>query len=198
MSRKGLWIAAVVVIVSNAYTLGSARLNRMGEPEARVEQSLQQTARSQREATVADRVPGGRVAPRGADVVVVEKRRVPACGIAHEAVPLRHQQMRRTQVLGEAAQHELRIRLDSTHMHVDHAHTSRRRRQQRRSREQQHLSESNLRHAALQRPDRQRGIARVDAAQRHVRQLHAHRRGRRFSPRRFDTVRRRRPRSATS
>jgi len=32
--RKGLWIAAIVVIVSNAYTLGSARLNRMGEPEA--------------------------------------------------------------------------------------------------------------------------------------------------------------------
>ncbi len=34
MSRKGLWIAAIVVIVSNAYTLGSARFNRMGEPEA--------------------------------------------------------------------------------------------------------------------------------------------------------------------
>jgi len=34
MGRKGLWIAAVVVIVSNAYTLGSAGFNRRGEPEA--------------------------------------------------------------------------------------------------------------------------------------------------------------------
>ncbi len=34
MVRKGLWIAAVVVTVSNAYTLGSARSNRTAEPEA--------------------------------------------------------------------------------------------------------------------------------------------------------------------
>ncbi len=34
MTRKGLWIAALVVIVSNAFTLWAARANRAGEPEA--------------------------------------------------------------------------------------------------------------------------------------------------------------------
>jgi hypothetical protein len=34
MSRKGLWIAALVVIVANAFALAGARLNRMGETEA--------------------------------------------------------------------------------------------------------------------------------------------------------------------
>ena len=37
MTRKGLWIAAVVVIVSNAFTLWAARANRAGEPEAVLE-----------------------------------------------------------------------------------------------------------------------------------------------------------------
>ena len=34
MSRKGLWIAAAVVIACNAFTLTSAGINRKGEPEA--------------------------------------------------------------------------------------------------------------------------------------------------------------------
>jgi len=34
MSRKGLWIASLVVIVANAFALAGARLNRTGEPEA--------------------------------------------------------------------------------------------------------------------------------------------------------------------
>ena len=34
MSRKGLWVAAVVVIVSNVFALGSAGINRGGEPDA--------------------------------------------------------------------------------------------------------------------------------------------------------------------
>ena len=37
MTRKGLWIAAIVVIVSNAFTLWAARANRAGEPEAVLE-----------------------------------------------------------------------------------------------------------------------------------------------------------------
>ena len=37
MSRKGLWIAALVVLVSNAYALGRASLDRRGEPEAVLE-----------------------------------------------------------------------------------------------------------------------------------------------------------------
>ena len=37
MTRKGLWIAAIVVIVSNALTLWAARANRAGEPEAVLE-----------------------------------------------------------------------------------------------------------------------------------------------------------------
>src|SRR5450759_3962290 len=34
MSRKGLWVANVVVIVSNVFALGSAGINRGGEPDA--------------------------------------------------------------------------------------------------------------------------------------------------------------------
>lgn len=37
MTRKGLWIAAVVVITSNAFTLWAARANRADEPEAVLE-----------------------------------------------------------------------------------------------------------------------------------------------------------------
>jgi hypothetical protein len=37
VTRKGLWIAAIVVIVSNAFTLWAARANRAGEPEAVLE-----------------------------------------------------------------------------------------------------------------------------------------------------------------
>jgi hypothetical protein len=37
MSRRGLWTAAVVVIVSNVYALGSAGANRRGEPNAVLE-----------------------------------------------------------------------------------------------------------------------------------------------------------------
>jgi hypothetical protein len=37
VTRKGLWIAATVVIVSNAFTLWAARANRAGEPEAVLE-----------------------------------------------------------------------------------------------------------------------------------------------------------------
>jgi hypothetical protein len=37
MSRKGLWIAAIVVIATNAFALVGARNNRMGEPEAVLE-----------------------------------------------------------------------------------------------------------------------------------------------------------------
>ena len=37
MTRKGLWIAAIIVIVSNAFTLWAARANRAGEPEAVLE-----------------------------------------------------------------------------------------------------------------------------------------------------------------
>jgi hypothetical protein len=50
MSRKGLWIAAAVVIVSNAYTLGSARLNRAGEPEAVLDLTERELRLSPREA----------------------------------------------------------------------------------------------------------------------------------------------------
>lgn len=34
MARKGLWVAALVVIVANAFALAGARLNRTAEPEA--------------------------------------------------------------------------------------------------------------------------------------------------------------------
>jgi hypothetical protein len=37
MSRKGLWIAAILVIASNAFALWHARANRAGEPEAVLE-----------------------------------------------------------------------------------------------------------------------------------------------------------------
>ncbi len=37
MSRTGLWTAAAVVIVSNAFTLWAARANKVGEPEAVLE-----------------------------------------------------------------------------------------------------------------------------------------------------------------
>jgi len=37
VTRKGLWIAAIVVIVANAFTLWAARANRAGEPEAVLE-----------------------------------------------------------------------------------------------------------------------------------------------------------------
>jgi hypothetical protein len=37
VTRKGLWIAAIVVIVSNAFTLWAARANKAGEPEAVLE-----------------------------------------------------------------------------------------------------------------------------------------------------------------
>ncbi len=37
MTRKELWIAAIVVIVSNAFTLWAARANRAAEPEAVLE-----------------------------------------------------------------------------------------------------------------------------------------------------------------
>ena len=37
MKRQGLWIAAIVVIVSNAFALWDARANRAGEPEAVLE-----------------------------------------------------------------------------------------------------------------------------------------------------------------
>ena len=37
MTRTGLWIAAIVVIVSNAFTLWAARANKAGEPEAVLE-----------------------------------------------------------------------------------------------------------------------------------------------------------------
>jgi hypothetical protein len=37
MTRKRLWVAAVVVIVSNLYALGSAGVNRRGQPDAVLE-----------------------------------------------------------------------------------------------------------------------------------------------------------------
>jgi hypothetical protein len=37
VTRKGLWIAAIAVILSNAFTLWAARVNRGGEPEAVIE-----------------------------------------------------------------------------------------------------------------------------------------------------------------
>jgi hypothetical protein len=50
MFRKGLWIAAVVVIVSNTYTLGSAWVNRRGEPEAVLELTERELRLAPREA----------------------------------------------------------------------------------------------------------------------------------------------------
>ena len=50
MSRKGLWIAAVVVIACNAFTLTSAGLNRKGEPEAVLDLTERELRLPQREA----------------------------------------------------------------------------------------------------------------------------------------------------
>jgi hypothetical protein len=50
VTRKGLWIAAVVVIASNAYTLGTATFNRTGEPEAVLDLTERELRLPQREA----------------------------------------------------------------------------------------------------------------------------------------------------
>jgi hypothetical protein len=50
MSRKGLWIAAVVVIVSNVYALGSAAFNRRGEPDAVIDLTERELRVTPREA----------------------------------------------------------------------------------------------------------------------------------------------------
>jgi len=50
VTRKGLWIAAVVVIGCNAFTLTSAGLNRKGEPEAVLDLTERELRLPQREA----------------------------------------------------------------------------------------------------------------------------------------------------
>ena len=50
MTRKGLWIAAVVVLASNAFTLWAARANRAGEPEAVLELTERELRLPSREA----------------------------------------------------------------------------------------------------------------------------------------------------
>jgi hypothetical protein len=50
VTRKGLWIAAIVAIVSNAFTLWGARANRAGEPEAVLELTERELRLAGREA----------------------------------------------------------------------------------------------------------------------------------------------------
>ena len=57
------------------------------------------------------RVPVVVPVPLGADVVAVEKRRIPCLGIDDVAVPLDHERVRRVDVRQQALQHELRVRL---------------------------------------------------------------------------------------
>ena len=83
----------------------------LDELDARVLQRVEQAARAQREAAVAHAHAVVVPEPLRAQVVAVEKRRVPGLRVDDVAVPLDQQHVRRVDDAPELLQHELRVRV---------------------------------------------------------------------------------------
>ena len=177
---------AVLLLEQRTKCAADRHVLDVDQANSRILQRFEELARAQRKSAVAHAAPRFRPEPLGADVIAIEKRGVPRRRIDDIAVPLDEQHVRGRDVRKQRLQHELRVGVargdvgDRDDVDAVGCRDARGQRvgQQHRAREADALA--RLR----ERTQRERVVARIDAAQRDAGKLE-HRRGasRRRQPR---------------